>query len=323
LKKVYFTLHLGIIGDEDSGKEVFITYLNKNSINPPIPEKNENYLIHDRVPLKIKVYLARNFKELIEENKSIKRLDIILVTLNLYNIHSFVNFNFEDFNNFCIKYDFRGISILCLMDTHLTKNYNRSNILRIDRYSVIEKLIEYNIIYCFEIQNDTTDIMELFDKVFNEFIFKLQLSNPELFERLINYGKTLFNQYKDKMQERKKEKIQQKAGGLFNRKLIQQKLSKEGLSSDYDPKTRLYGMINAEKKINLESAKRMIGLSEDEIKGLIYDLVGEGKIDGNFEGNEFIIKSDIEDFIRFLDASFVKWGQEVKAKAKKNNQNKY
>ncbi|MFX1356403.1 MAG: hypothetical protein ACFFA8_03885 [Promethearchaeota archaeon] len=197
LKKVYFTLHLGIIGEEDSGKEVFITYLNKNNIYPTISEKNEYYLIHNRVPLKIKVYLATNFKELMEVNKSFKNLDIILITLNLYNIPSFVNFNFEDFNDFSIKFDFRGISILSLIDTHLTKNYNRSNILRIDRYSVIEKVKEYDIIYFFEIQNDTTDIMELFNKVFDEFIFKFQLSNPELFERLKEYGKNLLIQNKD------------------------------------------------------------------------------------------------------------------------------
>lgn len=197
MKKVYFTLHLGIIGEEDSGKEVFITYLNKNNIYPTISEKNEYYLIHNRVPLKIKVYLATNFKELMEVNKSFKNLDIILITLNLYNIPSFVNFNFEDFNDFSIKFDFRGISILSLIDTHLTKNYNRSNILRIDRYSVIEKVKEYDIIYFFEIQNDTTDIMELFNKVFDEFIFKFQLSNPELFERLKEYGKNLLIQNKD------------------------------------------------------------------------------------------------------------------------------
>lgn len=197
MKKVYFTLHLGIIGEEDSGKEVFLTYLDKNNINPTIREKNEYYLIYNGVPLKIKVYLARNFKELMEVNKNFKNLDIILITLNLYNIPSFVNFNFDDFNNFSIKFDFRGISILSLIDTHLTKNYNRSNILRIDRYSVIEKVKEYDIIYCFEIQNDTTDIMELFNKVFDEFIFKFQLSNPELFERLKEYGKNLLIQNKD------------------------------------------------------------------------------------------------------------------------------
>lgn len=198
MKKVYFTLHLGIIGEEDSGKEVFITYLNKNSINPTIPEKSEYYLIHNRVPLKIKIYLANDIKELIEDKENIKRLDIIIVTLNLYNVSSFTNFNFDEFNDLCIKFDFKGISILALMDTHLTKKFNRSNILRIDRYSVVEKVKKYNIIYCFEIQNDTTDIMELFHKVFNEFIFKFQLSNPELFERLINYGKFLLIQNKSK-----------------------------------------------------------------------------------------------------------------------------
>ena len=197
MKKVYFTLHLGIIGGEDSGKEVFITYLNKNSLNPTIPDKNEYYLIHNRVPLKININLANNFKQFIEHKESIKRLDILIISLNLYNVNSFINFDFDEFNDFCIKFDFKGISILTLIDTHLTKNYDRSSILRIDRYSVIEKVKKYNIIYCFEIQNDTTDIMELFNKVFNEFIFKLQVSNPELFERLLNYSKILLTQNKD------------------------------------------------------------------------------------------------------------------------------
>ncbi|MFX0059345.1 MAG: hypothetical protein ACFE85_12540 [Candidatus Hodarchaeota archaeon] len=197
MKKIYFTLRLGIIGEEDSGKEVFITYLNKNNINSTIPENDYYFLIHKMVPLKIKLYLAENFKKLSENRENIERLDILIITLNLYNVKTFIRFNLESYKDFCNSFDFKGVSILALIDTHLTKSYNRSNILRIDRYNAIKKAQEYDIIYVFEIQNDTTDIMELFDKVFNEFVFKFQLSNPELFERLTNYGKILLNQNED------------------------------------------------------------------------------------------------------------------------------
>jgi hypothetical protein len=197
LKKIYFKLYLGILGEEDSGKEIFLTFLDKNKINSIDSKDNEYILVYHDVPLKLKLYLAENFKLLREHKEDIKRLDILIITLNQNNLKSFNKLNFDIYNEFCESFDFKGVSILAIIDAHLTKFYDRSNIIRIDKKDVIKKSQEYNIVYCFEIQNDTTDIMELFQKVFDEFVFKFQLSNPDLFERVKNYGKTLINQNQD------------------------------------------------------------------------------------------------------------------------------
>jgi len=75
----------------------------------------------------------------------------------------------------------------------------------------------------------------------------------------------------------------------------------------FDQKTRLFGMIKVEKRIKLTEANQYLGMNKNDIKGLIYDLVGEGKIDGEFQGEDFIISSDVNDFIEALDASFEDW----------------
>jgi len=44
-------------------------------------------------------------------------------------------------------------------------------------------------------------------------------------------------------------------------------------------------MIKVEKRINLEKAQEYLGVPESEIKGFIYDLFGQGKLEGVFQGN--------------------------------------
>ncbi|MHA1518947.1 MAG: hypothetical protein ACTSRK_02075 [Promethearchaeota archaeon] len=81
-------------------------------------------------------------------------------------------------------------------------------------------------------------------------------------------------------------------------------------------KTRLFGMIKTEGKIILERAEEYLGMSMEEIRGLIYDMVGEGKIEGKFQKNEFIITSGINNFVDLLDSSFDLW--EKNSKKNKN-----
>ena len=82
-------------------------------------------------------------------------------------------------------------------------------------------------------------------------------------------------------------------------------------------KTRLFGMIKVEKQFNLETAHDMLKIPKSEIKDLIYDLVGEGKLEGEFQDDIFLISSDIDDFLTALDSSFQEWEQKVQFKDKK------
>lgn len=87
-------------------------------------------------------------------------------------------------------------------------------------------------------------------------------------------------------------------------------------SGDVNLKTRLLGMIKVEKQINLEAAQKMLNVPKSEIKDLIYDLVGEGKLDGEFQGQNFVIFSDIDVFISILDSSFQEWNEKTPFKEK-------
>ncbi len=82
-------------------------------------------------------------------------------------------------------------------------------------------------------------------------------------------------------------------------------------------KTRLFGIIKVEKQFNLETVQDMLKIPKSEIKDLIYDLVGEGKLEGEFQDDVFLISSDIDDFLSALDNSFEEWEQKVQSKEKK------
>jgi len=86
---------------------------------------------------------------------------------------------------------------------------------------------------------------------------------------------------------------------------------------DVNLKTRLFGMIKVEKQFNLETAQDMLKIPKKEIKELIYDLVGEGKLEGEFQDETFLISSDIDDFLSALDSSFQEWEEKVQSKEKK------
>jgi len=82
-------------------------------------------------------------------------------------------------------------------------------------------------------------------------------------------------------------------------------------------KNRLFGMIKIEKQINLNTVRDMLKIPEDEIRALIYELVGEGKLEGEFQEESFLISSDIDEFLAALDSSFQGWEETVQAKEKK------
>ena len=72
-------------------------------------------------------------------------------------------------------------------------------------------------------------------------------------------------------------------------------------------KNQLYGIIKLDKKIDLQRASKLFNSSIQDVKSLIYELVGEGKLEGSFDGNLFMIESDVNDFLLELDSQFKNW----------------
>ena len=79
-------------------------------------------------------------------------------------------------------------------------------------------------------------------------------------------------------------------------------------------KNQLYGMIKLDKKIDLQVASKLFNSPIQDVKGLIYELVGEGKLEGSFDGNLFMIESDVNDFLLELDSQFKNWSENEETK---------
>ena len=70
---------------------------------------------------------------------------------------------------------------------------------------------------------------------------------------------------------------------------------------------RLIGMIKAERQINMEFASNILDMPEKDIRLMIYELVGEGKLEGRFQGKDFMITSEIDPLIISLGDAFSIW----------------
>lgn len=76
-------------------------------------------------------------------------------------------------------------------------------------------------------------------------------------------------------------------------------------------RTRLFGMIKLKERVNTRAAADLLGVTAAEIEKLLFDLAGEGRIEGRLEGEEFVITSNVDEFVETLDASFREWGERV------------
>ncbi len=76
---------------------------------------------------------------------------------------------------------------------------------------------------------------------------------------------------------------------------------------DQKHKTRLFGMIKAYKRLNLDNAAKTLNLPLETIQNLLFELLGENKISGGFDGKEFVFSGDVDLFINALDSQFDDW----------------
>ncbi len=79
----------------------------------------------------------------------------------------------------------------------------------------------------------------------------------------------------------------------------------------------LMGMIRIENKLDLKEASKITGYSMQDLKQLIYRFASDGKINGKFEGDFFIIEKGLDLFIEGLDKQFAEWSQKEIGKIEK------
>jgi len=83
--------------------------------------------------------------------------------------------------------------------------------------------------------------------------------------------------------------------------------NKDEILTENKSKKRLFGMIRLRGEIDIQKAANFLNILPSEIEALLYDLAGEERIQGKFQGSKFIIGSDVDQFINALDNSFEKW----------------
>jgi len=192
LKKISYSLRIGIIGKTEPLKKIFIDNLKKIAIESNLSDEVYDFLIvFKQIPIKTKIYIAENLENLIYDFEKIEKLDVIILTLNLYDPNSLSTLNkylVEDFNE---TFLFQGLSVLVGMDIERIFKGSPSKRFKISRFQLKKTTKDLGLIYCFEIFNKSKDVNEIYNTLFNDFILRFQYSNPDLFETAKDYGKKL------------------------------------------------------------------------------------------------------------------------------------
>jgi hypothetical protein len=200
LKKISYSLRIGIVGIKDYTPIIFLDKIKQFTINPISSEGYSDFqIVVEDIPIKIKVFFVENLEELINKFSEIEKLDVIILTVNLFEPKSIYQYHKDKLEEFNEIYYFQGISILVGVDLEQILNKKTSKNLRISRFN-LEEISKYlNLIYCYEINNKDKDIITIYRKIFGDFIFRFRYSSPELFEQAKLYGKSLRKEYKEQL----------------------------------------------------------------------------------------------------------------------------
>ncbi|KKM15338.1 hypothetical protein LCGC14_1697120 [marine sediment metagenome] len=183
---------MGIVGSKEITKKIFLETLCNSSIDPSLSDdKHEFLIVFQQIPIRIKVFLAVRLEDLIYDFNKIKQLDVLILTLDLHELDSINYYNKALIQEFNDALSFQGLSVLVGMNIEQIFNKATLKNSRISRFHMEKLTKDLNMIYCFEIYNNSKDITEIYDKILNEFIFRFQYSNHDLFEKAKVYGKLL------------------------------------------------------------------------------------------------------------------------------------
>ncbi|MHA1932939.1 MAG: hypothetical protein ACW96X_10385 [Promethearchaeota archaeon] len=196
MKKISYSLRIGIVGNTDYNSVIFLEDIKRFAINTTSSDGYSDFLVvAEDIPIKIKVFLVEDLEELIGKFNKIEKLDVIILTVNLFDPKSIYQYYKNDIEEFNEIYYFQGISILVGVDLEKIFKKIPSKNLRISRFN-LEEITKYlSLIYCYEIYNKDKDIIKIYMKILNDFVFRFRYSSPELFVQAQIYGKSLMKEY--------------------------------------------------------------------------------------------------------------------------------
>jgi hypothetical protein len=195
LKKVSLSINMVIIGGEDSGRELFQQYLDRIALRVDHNNKIREYLLlHEKLPFKIKLYIAESFDQMKSQYPKLKTLDSLIISINIYDTQSIDRYTPAIIKNFFQQYKFQGLTMLVALDSYYIEKGVPSEYFRISRLNLRKKTNQLNFIYCYEIQNKNGDIKEALEKILDDTLLKFQTSSPELLEYAKKYGLKLLSE---------------------------------------------------------------------------------------------------------------------------------
>ncbi|MFW9990284.1 MAG: hypothetical protein ACFFC3_16710 [Candidatus Odinarchaeota archaeon] len=194
MKKISYSLRIGIIGNKEYLNEIFFDNLKSSAIKFNLSDDNyEVLIVFKQIPIKIKIYTYEKIDNLIYDFDNVKKIDAIILTLDLYEPDSLKIINKLSVDEFNQSFAFQGLSILVGLNIEQILNKPTSKKFKISRFQLEKITKDLNFIYCFEIFNKNRDVNEIYNTIFNDFILRFQYSNPDLFETAKEYGKSLLS----------------------------------------------------------------------------------------------------------------------------------
>jgi len=140
----------------------------------------EKSLIYNNISLIIKIWIINTFSNILEMRDLIQEINSLLLIFDIHDIDSFKFLKKEDFDKVINVFEFSESIIMVGI------NYGNSTGIQIDRDQIIKKSLDLNILYCFEADlKNFDDLNEIFNKIIKDYVFKMKLTSPKLFEKTI------------------------------------------------------------------------------------------------------------------------------------------
>ena len=193
MRKVNYKIKIAIIGKEPKARQIFLNFLKTIAIDKQVKLSDNPIfkVIHRFIPIKIYVKLYETINAMSSELGSIESFDFLFLLLSIYDDDSLNNYEKVLYDELCSKINFRGSSLLIALGGNSIKNDFPNEKVRISRHRLIRKCNELDLEYCFEISDPNEGLNELFKKILDDSVIKFKISNPELYEKVKEFGMIL------------------------------------------------------------------------------------------------------------------------------------
>ena len=190
MRKINYKLKIAIIGKEPKGHDMILNCLTNLTIDNQ-EESLDSFvfqIMHKYIPIKIHIKQYETMRTMLSELDSVNSFDFLFLVLNIYDNDSLNDFEKELYEELCSEIHFKGSSLLIALNLKSTKKDFLINKVRISRHRLIRKCNDLDLEYCFEIIDPNEDLNDLFKKILDDSVIKFKISNPELYEKVKEFG---------------------------------------------------------------------------------------------------------------------------------------